>query len=192
ACSPARRWLPVTIAVVQSKAFSGASSGSFTADITATSAVMLWIFQYTTSGAAMSSSAPTFNGSASGFTPVKIMEAQSPGTNAVYGACWMLPDLAGGAASIGITASGGVVDGNVGMVAIEVSGLGAAPQLDAGATPNPEVTALASGTVASGPTGAITASPELILGMAVIFGATFAAPGSPWTSLGTGSGLDSA
>lgn len=171
----------MTIAIVQSVTDNAASTATFAANVTAGSTVELWQYAYTTSGASISTSNPTFNGS--GVTGSKLFDNQSGGTNAVYGAVWELPNLAGGAKTAGITVTNGTVDSNVGICAIEVSGLNAAPALDSGAAPNPQTGTATSGTPDSGTTGAITAAPELILAMAVAFGSTVVPAGSPWTNL---------
>jgi hypothetical protein len=172
----------VAISVVQSIAFSGAWSGSFGSNVAAGNTVYLFGYQYTTGGATMGSSNPEFAGSAVG-TATQLISGQGPGVNAVYGTLWQLPGLAGGAASVALTNSGGTVDGNVGMIAIEVSGLGAAPVLDAGATPNPETGNGTSSSPASGSTGDITTAPELILALAVGFGIGLTLPGGAWSGL---------
>ena len=169
---------------MQSKSFTAASSGSFSSNVTAGNSVVLVQFAYTNAtSTTISTSSPTFNGgSVSGAS--KLMEQQSAMTVAsVYGAAWLLPNLAGGAASVGLTVTNGTVDSNVGMVGYEISGLGASPQLDSGASPNPAETAGNSTNPASGSTGALTQSQEILFGMAVEYGVAVTGPSSPWANL---------
>jgi hypothetical protein len=174
----------VTISVVQSENIPGSWSGSFGSNVSAGNTVFLFAYSY--GPATASSSSPTFGGSAASGAS-KVLDGIGPNANSsVYAAIWMLPNLAGGAASIGLTSINGTVDVNVGMAAIEVSGLGASPSLDSGATPNPAVagsTATGGTLVSSGSTGNITSAPELIVGAAVAFGANPGTPGSPWTEV---------
>lgn len=171
----------MTISVLQSITFSGAWSGSFGGNVTAGSTV--YLIPYCYGGSAMASSAPKFNGSAVG-TATALLSGQNTAGNSVYSAIWQLPSLAGGAASVSLTNSGnGTVDGNVGMAAIEVAGLGVSPAADSGASPNPESANGNTGAVTSGSTGAITSSPQFILATAVAYGQNVAGPASPWTNL---------
>jgi hypothetical protein len=169
----------MTISVVQSKNINGAWSGSFSSNVTAANTVFLFAFQYNGSGA-MSSNSPLFGGSAASGAS-KLFDVQDSG-HTVYSTVWMLPNLAGGAASVALTNVNGTVDANVGMAAIEVSGLGSAPALDSGASPNPETGSGATGTVDSGATGNITSAPELIVSASIVFGQNPGTP-SPWTTL---------
>jgi hypothetical protein len=178
----------MAIGIVQSVAIGGAWSGSFGSNVGAGNTVYLFGYQYTTAGAAMSSSGPQFNGAAVG-SATQLISGQGPGTDTVYGTVWQLPDLAGGAASFALTPSGGTVDSNVGIIALEVSGMGTTPALDAGATPNPSPGSGNSAAVSSGTTGAITSSPELILGLGAQFGGVLTLPGAPWGGLLTPSGF---
>ena len=170
----------MTISVVQSKNIPGSWSGSFATNVSAGNTVFFFGFQYGSSGG-MSSSSPLFGGS-SVAGAVKLFDGQNSGGSDVYGTIWMLPDLAGGAASVALTNSGGTVDSNVGSAAIEVSGLGTSPGLDSG-TPNPETGNGTSGTVLSGSTGALAAAAAVILAAAVQYGSDPGAQGSPWTDL---------
>jgi hypothetical protein len=168
----------MALAVVQSVSFNAAWSGSFGANVTAGNTVFLLAYQYNNTGATMSSSSPVFGGSpASGAS--LITSGQPSGSAVVYGVIWMLPDLAGGAASVGLTNSGGTVDTNVGMAAVEVSGLGASPALDTTAT-NPAPATGSSGNPASGTTSATAEAPDFIIAFAVEYGTALTAPGAPW------------
>lgn len=178
----------MAITVVQTGEFNDAQSGSFTNNVGAGNTVFLYPFTYTNDGATISTSNPTFNGvSVTG--AVQLFNVQGPNNNTVNVTIWMLPNLAGGAKSVAITVTNGITDGNVGLCAIEVSGLGASPSIDSGASPNPETGNSATGIPASGSTGNITQAAELILGMACEYGVSITAPTSPWNNLEPGSGL---
>jgi hypothetical protein len=168
----------VSIAVVQTATTNNASSISFTNNVTPGNAVVLWQYAYTNTGAAISTSSPVFNA-----VPVTgaalLLAQQSAGASAVYGAVWILPNLAGGAKPVGVTVTGGIVDTNVGIIAVEYAGLGTAPVIDTAAAA--VTTAGSSGIPASGSTGALAASLALILGMAVEYGVNITGPASPWT-----------
>lgn len=152
--------------------------------------VILFAFQYNSGGTAMSSSGPEYNGSpASGAS--QVLAIQSAGSDTVYMTIWMLPDLPGGGTSVALTNSGGTVDGNVMMAAIEVSGLGASPLLDPGAVPNPATAQGTSAAESSGSTGNITSAAELIAGGCIAFGDFTGVPGG-WTGLQSSSEFCSA
>jgi hypothetical protein len=171
----------VTISVVQSKAFNAAWSGSLTSNVTAGNTVFLFAYQYTNSGASMSSSSPLFGGNAVSGATQPIPDFQASGAATVSCTVWMLPNLGGGAASVALTNVGGIVDTNVGLAAAEVSGLGATPALDT-ASPNPATATGSAGNPASGSTGAIVSSPDIILGIAVEYGTALTAPGGAWSA----------
>jgi hypothetical protein len=172
----------MTITVLQSIAFTGAWSGSFGSNVTSGSTVFLYGYQYSGTNAAMSSSNPGFNGSSvSGAS--ELISGQNTGGAGVYAAIWMLPDLAGGAASVSLTPAGGTVDSNVGMVAVEVAGLGASPALDSGATPNPGTASGNSPSISSGSTGNITSAQEIIVGAGVQYAGALTLPGGAWSGL---------
>jgi hypothetical protein len=176
----------VTIAVVQSKTFNGAISGSLNGNVTAGNSVIMWQFLYNNAVANMSTSNPTFGGSAV-TGAAKLFEVQAGTGNNIYVAAWLLPNLAGGAASLALTQSNGLVDSNIGMVAAEFSGLGTAPAIDSGASPNPKTTPNNSGTnPASGATGAITSAPQLVIGGAIEYAVALTPPGA-FTNFSPGS-----
>jgi hypothetical protein len=182
----------MSISEIQFVKIDAASSGSFGSDVGAHSVLLLWQFAYTTSGATISTSSPTFD-SVSGAGPVKAMEAQSPGGDAVYGVLWVLPPPSGGwpssAGPLATTVTNGNVDDNVAMFIAEFAVTGNSLIVDTGASPNPATGAEASGDLASGSTGDITTAPELILGMGVGFGFDLSEVGAPWTELRSGSDL---
>jgi hypothetical protein len=172
----------MAISVVQSKSFNATWSGSFGSNVAAGNTVFLYAFQYSNAGTAMGSSNPLFGGSAVGAAS-KVLEGQAAGSATVYGTIWMLPNLAGGAASVALTNSGGTIDSNVGLTAIEVSGLGATPAIDTANAPNPVVaTGSGASTPSSGASGAMSQNPELILGLLIEYGTVVTAPGAPWVA----------
>ena len=183
----------MTISIVQSKVLSSSAwSGSFTGNVTAGNTVFLFAYQYqTASGSSMSSSAPLFNGSSVSGAVEFVTGQSGTGGNDVYGAIWMLPNLAGGAASCALTNTGGIVDTNVGLIGIEAAGLGTAPVLDT-ASPNPKTTGGTTVSPSSGASGNIVSSPDLILGLAVEFGVGLTLPGGAWSGLQTTSGFTAA
>lgn len=176
------------VAVVQSALIANATSGSFGSNVTAGNTVFLTVCCFNTTGNTISSSNPTFGGSpASGAVKLKEAQSNSAGTESAYTATWMLPNLAGGAASVGITVTNGTVNANTGLLLYEVSGLGSNPTLDQSNSGS-----ATSGTaISSGASGAITQAPEFVLGAwEANQGST--APGAPWTSQfisGAGVGL---
>ena len=170
----------MTIAIVQTKVTNAAWTGSFASNVTVSDTVFIYAYSY--GPVNESSSNPTFGGSAVSNASKVLDGVGANGNSSVYSAIWMLPNLAGGAASYGLTNINGTVDANVGSVAIEVSGLGASPLLDAGAAPNPQTASGVMGAIGSGSTGNITTSPELIIGTAIGFALNLTPPGAPWTN----------
>jgi hypothetical protein len=172
----------MTIAVVQVAELFGAFSGNFSSPVTAGNTIFLLASAYNASGATISSSDPEYDGSIPAGS-VKLKDEQSPisGGDSVYGTIWMLPDVAGGATSVILTVTNGENVSSTGLVAIEVSGLGASPSLDQSASDQGNSTG-----PTSGPTGDITAAPEIILGAGVEFAQAVTPPGSPWTSYRAG------
>lgn len=170
----------MTISVVQTATIADAWSGSFAANVAAGNTVFLVVTAYSSSGATMSSSSPTFNGSpVTGAT--QLVSINSGSGSSVYTSIWMLPNVSGGAKTVSVTVSGEDTPpfaGAVGLLAYEVAGLGASPALDKSHT-----SSATSGTaVTTGASGSITAVPEIVIGSVVIFGQTMPAVGSPWTS----------
>jgi hypothetical protein len=179
----------VTISVVQTKTVGSGYSGSFAGNVTAGNAVVLCVSAFHSTFDTISTSNPVFNGgSVSG--SAKLAEVQQGSGGVLYTAIWIMPNVAGGAASFGITVSGQTNIAGAGLVAYEVSGLGTAPTLDTSSTgQNTSGTAMTSGA-----SGAIAAAPELIVGAYACNGGTAsdAIPGAPWTSSqvsGTGVGV---
>ena len=159
----------MTISVVQSVATdSGPGGGKWSTTISAAGAgntLVFCVFSYD-SGATISASAPTYNGSAYAAASQLIAECSTSGGN-VFCSIWMFPAVPGGGTSVGLTCTNGTIDGNVGSIAYEVSGLGASPVLDQQAGVNHTG---GTSNVSSGTTPAITSAPEFVVGASVIFG----------------------
>jgi hypothetical protein len=172
----------VTINPVQFKAFPDATSGNFASSVTPGNSIILWVCTYNTTGNTISTSSPKYNG-ASVTGAVKLFELQCPGSFAMYTAIWLLPDVSGSGTSVSYTLTNGNVDSNMGFSIAEVSGLGASPSLDSGASPNPATGSNTAGpNPSSGATGDITAAPEIIVGSYMTDGSP-SGPGSPWTTV---------
>jgi hypothetical protein len=168
----------VTISVVQTKIVANGYTGSFGANVGAGNSVLLAVSAFVGGGTPISSSAPTFGGS-----PVtgaaKLAEVQHNSSATLYTAIWLLPNVAGGAASFGLTVTGQTNLASTGIIAYEAAGLGAAPTLDQSSTGH-----AGSGiAISSGPSGNITAAPEFVLGAYCCDSGSTGPPGAPWTSL---------
>jgi hypothetical protein len=172
----------MTISVVQAAQLYNAFSGSFASPVTAGNSVILMPSCYNASGATLTSNTPEYNGS----TPtgsVKGKDQQSPiaGGDSVYGAIWLLPDVAGGGTSVAISVTNGQNVSSTGLIALEVAGLGSSPSFDQSASDSGNSTDPTSGS-----SGNITAAPELILGLGVAFAVALTPSGSPWTNFQNG------
>jgi hypothetical protein len=167
------------VAVVQSVATIGGGggaagtwTGTFGSGVTTGSTLFFNPYSYD-SGATISAGTPKYNGSAYASASQLIGES-SAGAGNVFSATWMYPDISsGGGTTVSLACINGNVDGNVGSVAYEVSGLGATPALDRSAGQSHTGS---SALVTSGATSAIQFAPEFVLGTAVIYGAS---PGAP-------------
>jgi hypothetical protein len=160
----------------------GSGDASFAADVTAGNSLIYAFTDYSGTNVVISSNTPTFAGSEPAGS-VKLTDEQSPYSGGtVYAALWLLPDVAGGSKEIGITSVNGTGGANVGLIAWEVAGLGASPSADKSSEGSGNSTA-----VSSGASGAITASPEIIVGLAVGYGQTEPGAGAPWTETTFGS-----
>ena len=172
----------MTIAIVQAAQLFNAFTGSFGSPVTAGNTIVLLASCYNASGATISSSAPLYNGSTpSGSAKLKDLQSPIAGGDSVYCAIWMMPDVAGGGTSVGLTVTNGGNVSSTGLIALEVSGLGSSPSLDQSASDSGNSTDPTSGT-----TGAITAAPELVVAIDVQFAVSLTAPGSPWTTYQAG------
>jgi hypothetical protein len=181
----------VTISVVQFKGVVGNTSGgtttvNFTSNVTAGNTIIVWIGDYNTSRSVISCTTPQYN-SASVTGASTVFSVQNPGVNSaniMFSACYMLPNVTGGHTSVSFTLTNNTGGANSGCVIAEVSGLGSAPVLDSGASPNPATASndsSVSNTISSGSTGNITSSPELIVGGFMNDDGSAAGPGAPWT-----------
>jgi hypothetical protein len=131
---------------------------------------------FSASNVAISSASPTLGGSPVTGS-VKLKEAQSAysGSLTAYAAVWMLPNVAGGSTSIGITVTNGAIGNTLtGLLAWEVSGLGTTPLLDASSAQSG-----ASASATSGTTGATTQNAEIILGVLIGLDALTGTPTTP-------------
>ena len=92
------------VAVVQSNASINSTSVSLGSNVTPGNSVLLQANCFTTAGAPITTSAPTFGG-----LPVTgatlLASRQSPSSDGVYVATWLLPDLAGAGQRQGVRAS---------------------------------------------------------------------------------------
>lgn len=167
----------MAISIVQTPAPSSGATNTFASAVTAGNSVILGIGAFAFSNAAITSSAPLLGGSSVTGSSQLVAELSpfSTGSGVVYYAFYLLPNIPGGATSVAVTVGGGGTA--FGLWAWEVSGLGSSPTLDQSAkngngnSLNPSV----------GPSGAITAAPELVLGAGIMLGVALASPGAPWT-----------
>jgi hypothetical protein len=174
------------ISIVQATTVPDAFSGSFGSPVTAGNAVFIIPVTFSASNVMISSSAPKFAGAlASGseiLTGSGVQSAYNGGAT-VYTAVWMLPNLGGGSASVGLTVTNGALNSAVGLLLYEVAGLGAAPVVDQRSSGSDVSTA-----VSSGATGNTVVPAELVLGAVATLNA-MPLPGAPWTSQGITSGF---
>jgi hypothetical protein len=159
--------------VVQSAAVGSGSSLTLTNPVTGGNSLAIIAQGYNTS----SSSSPTYNGS----TPIgaALLAQLNSAVENVYSGIWLLPNLAGGSKSVGITISGG----DNGFTVAELAGLGAAPQLD----PNGGYSLNYGGNSATGmPSGnmpALASSSAILLGTGAAYGDSSYTPPGGWTTL---------
>lgn len=160
----------MAISVVQTASHSGNPPATFGSAVTAGNTVFLAATGYTTTSGNPSTSAAKLGGSAvtgtvaffNNGTTGGILSPLSAG-NGAYISIWMLPNIPGGGTTVDVTFAG--QSGIIGQVAYEVAGLGASPVLDK-KTSGGSATGTA---VDSGSTGAITGSPEFVLGCSMAF-----------------------
>ena len=177
------------ISVLQAQVIAAnGTSGSFASNVTPGSTIFLILTGYSSTTQGPSSS-PVFNGSTPAGTVHLCDLSEILGSDVELLGAWMLPDVAGGAASVGVTAAGWSTSANTGLFGIEVAGLGAAPYVDKSSTNEGNG---ASTAITSNATGAIAAAPEFVIGFAGSYGQTQTAPSSPWTDLGIPSGAGNA
>lgn len=153
----------------------GGSGNAFTANVTSKSSILLAFTDFNTTSAVISTSNPTFAGSAVAGA-VQLIEQQSAlSAGSVYAAIWLLPDVAGGSENIGITCVNGTGGVNVGIIPWEVAGLGSAPTPGASSSGTGYST-----TDSSGVAGPITAAPGIVAGVCVGYGQVLPGAGLPW------------
>ena len=170
------------VSVVQT-AYSTASPPdtlTFGSPLTPGNAVFLVGCSYTVNGSDTTSSNPLLGGSS---VPGAAAFFNSGSTNGINNASgsdigyitfWMLPNVAGGETTAALSFN---VDGMLGLVAYEVSGLGSTPALDQSSSGSSLVAATAS----SGASGNITGAYEFILGGAMMFSGAGAGQPSGFT-----------
>jgi hypothetical protein len=169
------------VAVVQAAIITqagGTWSGSFGSSVTAGSSVVLLASAATSSGGVISSSAPTFAGSS--VAGASSLWGFSEGaTDRAYSGGWLMPNVAGGSAAVGLTVTNGdnFGSGATGTWGIEVSGLGASPAVVTPASAGGSSTAFSSGA-----TGSATRA-GIAVGSSVAFGITETLSGGGWTAL---------
>lgn len=155
---------------------------TFSGSVTAHNSVIMVITQFgDNTGGALTTSNPTFAGSAV-TGAVKVASKNSTASaNAVATDTWLLPNLAGGSANVGATVSGTAYNVDI----FEISGLGPNPQLDAGGG-----TSAGNGSGVIGSSGSCPAlqdSPVLLIGSAIQFAVTLTGPATAWTNEATAS-----
>lgn len=170
----------MAISVVQANQRGTQTSSAFAVQflsvVTPGNSVLLGVATFASSNVAISSANPVAGGS-----PVaaasKLAEVQSAwnGSFTAYVAIWLLPDLAGGSATCGVTVTNGTLNNSqTGMLGWEVAGLGASPALDVSSTGSGASTSATSGT-----TGATTQAAEIVLGVLVGLDGLTGTPASP-------------
>jgi hypothetical protein len=170
------------ISVIQAALLWGGFSGNFPNNVSNLSTILFGVTAYNAAGAAISSNTPLYNGATpTGSALLKGIQSPVSGGDSVYSAAWMLPDVAGGAKSVGITVPNGNNVSSTGLVAIEVAGLGASPVLD-----QFSVDSASTGAPTSGMTPDITEDPELIFAVAACFAQSITPPGAPFTDYQAG------
>lgn len=153
-------------AEVQTANFANADSGSLGSNVAAGDSVLLHVTSFSESNVTITSSAPTFNGVDQTATSTKLWEDQSAfiGGFTVYTALWLMKNLAGGAASVGITVTNGTLNTAVGLQATEYSGGGTSPTIDNTNSPMPSTGFSNTTALSSGTTGATTSASDLVVG----------------------------
>jgi len=167
----------MAISVVQSvSGGQGTATLNFSSPVTTGNSVIL-IPQGYNSGT--TSSSPTYNGSTPTGSTV-LAQLTSNGTYYVYSGIWLMPNLTGGSTGTGITITSG---GTNGYTAVEVSGLGSAPQLDVNGGYSIGNGATSNTGMPSGSTPALSASSALLIGTGAAYGVgSYTTPGG-WTNL---------
>lgn len=167
-------------AVRQFQLFPNAYSGSFTLPVLVNSTLFIGAFSFLSSNATITANTPDYNGAAAAGAS-QIMTEQSPfsGGGTVFCNQWMVPNVAASGSSISLLCNG-ATSTVVGLVGMEVTGLGSTPSVDA-ITPNPVENSGTTGIPAAGPTGGISAGGGIVIGMGVAFGSAITSP-SGWNA----------
>lgn len=165
----------MTISVVQTAAINNGFSGSFGSNVTTGNSIVMAVTGYNGgSGLTITTSSPLYNGGAV-TGAAKLTEVYSGDDSVAF---WLLPNVASAGTSLSITATNSLTGAFVGIIAWEVSGLGASPALDKSSTGSGS----GSGNQSSGASGNITNAPEFIAGVVVQDGTAGTLPSSPWTN----------
>lgn len=167
----------MTTALIQRSPVGSGNSATFSAPTTASSTIYAVVIGFNFTGATLSASSPTLDGSGTGFTATKKHEdSPANGTSgAVLLSIWELAGVPAGKTTVSFTVSGGSA---LNVFLREVSGLGATPVLDRVAS----VTHPNALSPDSGLTAGIQFSDEFVLAANVILGVAMSAPGSPWAT----------
>lgn len=182
----------MTISIVQSNGAAGNPPNVFGSPVTVGNTIFIVAASYNTAGGNVTTSSPTLGGAAvsgsvaffnSGST--NGVNSASASGNVAYIGIWMLPDVqASGQTSVSYTVTNAA--GSIGSVIYEVSGMGNSPALDQSSSGS----SISATTADSGATGGITASPELILGAAMIFSGAGAGHPSGFTFINPSGATD--
>lgn len=171
----------MTISVVQTMTgpspLSTTYTGDFGSNVTAANTILLAATTFSGSNVTFAASAPTFNGgSVTGAAKLAEVQAAYNGSFTSYVTIWMLPVVAGGATSVGLTVANANTSGNsqIGLLGWEVAGLGPSPALDQSSTSSGASTSATSGT-----SGATTQAAEFILGVLMGVDGLPNTPGQP-------------
>lgn len=165
--------IPGAPQVVQSKALTGAGSGtlsgSFTTATTAGNCIIVALGFYSPTAAILSVSSVTLGGVAGNFGQVVFTQSASGTANTMAAAIWADPNCAGGQTSVSVTVAGGSAQFSAvgGYVIYEVSGLAAtlAALTDKTSTGN----ATTGTTTSSGATATTTNVLDFIIGSVADF-----------------------
>lgn len=168
----------MTISVIQNVA-TGGTSANFGVNVSTGNSIIVIGQGFSGTGAG-NFGTPTYNGSTpSGTTELISTSGAAYAAVNFYAAIWLLPDVTGGATSLGLTNAGGVN----GFVALEVAGLGASPSIDGnGGISQGYNTSGSDAGMPSGNIPALASSSAILAGTGAIFGGvSYTGPGG-WIS----------
>lgn len=166
----------MTIAVAQTLDVDQTFSGSFASNCNVGDTILLCLTGFTTSGGTITFTSPLYNGSpVTGASEPVIV--QSPSSNGVVSAFWVLPNVQSAGKSVSVTETGGGMATVDGLHALNITGLGPSPVVDVSNSKN-----AASGKADS---GSITPAkaPALVVGINIAFAEALTGAGAPWTEL---------